>query len=650
MSETAVELETSNDSLQAQDEEDSPPVFNTYEWGQRHWEKLLDGHNADHVMQLNPSNPIFHFDPLTWKFRTDPDHAWSIPTGNRTPNREALKALRKAMEASGSLPPRHHRRHHEGETEAEKKERKARKRNLKKPSESVAATPMQMALQARGSHVGISWGGASPDKAGSTVSKVDQELKLKDQKKSKKSAKSNPTVVSQLSSTAPLPPTPAPLQIIEVTFYSVVLHWYDLTTYDDVPEEGEEGEKEEKISEDSIEESDEEGGESEDEGKRSLGEGKIEMTPKTMTLREAGERASQQAALLGDSRLVYILESREQNGESTKDWQTISVGYGSVFVHDNLRAKTTYSYRVRSMDHERGICSAWTEVLEVTTKRPPHTLQDVLIRIASNDIQGIIEILETGEVNPNAEDSIGFSPLMRAAQQDKVKLMQALIRHGADPNFQSREQRRTALMVAAFSGNHEAVKTLRLFEASYDLYDSSHLTAVHWAVDSGNMDLMEYILADGANIECADTQGWTPLHRTALVGTRTEGVCEVLIRYGAKLDRLDKDMKTPLMNATISNKGQIAQILVSRGADIFVANKDGRTVYDLACALERKGIWMLLEDIVKAQKMEISVLHGQGTKGGPAKIDRDEFENLDSFARQLAIKMREKPSIDPNRV
>ena len=35
--------------------------------------------------------------------------------------------------------------------------------------------------------------------------------------------------------------------------------------------------------------------------------------------------------------------------------------------------------------------------------------------------QGVIEILESGEVNPNTEDLMGFSPLMRAAQQNKTK-------------------------------------------------------------------------------------------------------------------------------------------------------------------------------------------------------------------------------------
>ena len=45
------------------------------------------------------------------------------------------------------------------------------------------------------------------------------------------------------------------------------------------------------------------------------------------------------------------------------------------------------------MDHERGICSAWSEILEVKTNRPPHTLQDVLLKIGSNDIQVVVVVI-----------------------------------------------------------------------------------------------------------------------------------------------------------------------------------------------------------------------------------------------------------------
>ena len=44
-------------------------------------------------------------------------------------------------------------------------------------------------------------------------------------------------------------------------------------------------------------------------------------------------------------------------------------------------------YRVRALDHERGIASPWGEVLAVTTNRSPYTIQDVLVRINANDIK-----------------------------------------------------------------------------------------------------------------------------------------------------------------------------------------------------------------------------------------------------------------------
>lgn len=669
-------IEFGDDAERAQqgepEEKEPPRTLGIYELDESRWEKMLYGCDESQVMQLKPLDMRWHFDPLTWKFRTETEHAWTVPTGNRTPNRAALKALHKKMREAEEPASRrhrhqqreqqrehhhHHHRHHKGD-DATKKEKKARKKGIKSTENPVSTQLVQVENQMPGSSEQsgpshVNWSVPNPDKTvysggGSRTEEPKKEKRDKKLKAKKQSGRSYEIDLSQVGSkTTTGPPQPPPLILIEVTFFSADLHWYDLMVVaDEDLKEGQmdEGEKAEKDStgQANVPEDENAKNEAKDAQKDDV---TTKTDVKTITLIEAERRASLEAKKLGDSRLVYILECREN--DTTKEWRPISVGYGRHYLDETLRSRTTYFYRVRALDRERGLYSPWSEVLEVTTNRPPHTLQDLLLKIAANDLAGIAEILESGEVNPNAEDPLGFSPLMRAAQQNKIKLMQALMRNGASADFQSKHQRRTALMVAAYSGRMEAVKCLRLFEASYDLYDSSRLSAVHWAVDSGNMDLMEYMLADGANIECMDNQGWTPLHRTALVGSRTEGVCEVLLRYGAKIDRLDKDMKTPLMNATISNKGQIAQILISRGADVFIQNKDGRTAYDLACALERKGTMMLLEDLAKAQKKEVSTLHGHGLKGGPAKMDGTEFANLDSIARQLAQKMRKKPSIDP---
>jgi ankyrin repeat protein len=68
-------------------------------------------------------------------------------------------------------------------------------------------------------------------------------------------------------------------------------------------------------------------------------------------------------------------------------------------------------------------------------------------------------------------------------------------------------------MVAALAGQVAAVKELRHHGASYDKKDKGGSTAVHWAVDSGNLELVDWMLDDGADIGIKDDNGWTPLMR-----------------------------------------------------------------------------------------------------------------------------------------
>ena len=45
---------------------------------------MLYGVDESKVMQLDPLNMRWHYDPLTWKFRTEAQHSWSVPTGSLT--------------------------------------------------------------------------------------------------------------------------------------------------------------------------------------------------------------------------------------------------------------------------------------------------------------------------------------------------------------------------------------------------------------------------------------------------------------------------------------------------------------------------------------------------------------------------------------
>ena len=48
----------------------------------------------------------------------------------------------------------------------------------------------------------------------------------------------------------------------------------------------------------------------------------------------------------------------------------------------------------------------------------------------------------------------------------------------------------------------------------YDMHDKGGSTPLHWAMDGGNLDLIKWMLKDGADVAATDINGWTPLLRT----------------------------------------------------------------------------------------------------------------------------------------
>uniref|UniRef100_A0A7N2LB40 Uncharacterized protein n=1 Tax=Quercus lobata TaxID=97700 RepID=A0A7N2LB40_QUELO len=76
--------------------------------------------------------------------------------------------------------------------------------------------------------------------------------------------------------------------------------------------------------------------------------------------------------------------------------------------------------------------------------------------------------------------------------------------------------------------------------------------------------------------------GCTPLHRAASTGNSE--VCELLIEEGAEVDAVDKAGQTPLMNAVICYDKEVALLLIRHGADVDVEDKEGYTVLGRASA------------------------------------------------------------------
>ena len=69
-------------------------------------------------------------------------------------------------------------------------------------------------------------------------------------------------------------------------------------------------------------------------------------------------------------------------------------------------------------------------------------------------------------------------------------------------------------------------------------------TVLHRTARDGDLDISEYLIEHGADVNAKDKWGWTPLHETAYYGYPE--ICELLIEHGADVNFKDEGGNTPL--------------------------------------------------------------------------------------------------------
>jgi hypothetical protein len=95
------------------------------------------------------------------------------------------------------------------------------------------------------------------------------------------------------------------------------------------------------------------------------------------------------------------------------------------------------------------------------------------------------------------------------------------------------------------------------------------------ASTKGDASTVQKLISEGANVNEADSSGYTPLIRAIWSG-KTETV-KVLLSRGADINAKDKNGSTPLLHAINYGYLDIAKILIDKGADVNVRDSDNNT-------------------------------------------------------------------------
>ncbi|KAL2091699.1 hypothetical protein ACEWY4_011515 [Coilia grayii] len=214
----------------------------------------------------------------------------------------------------------------------------------------------------------------------------------------------------------------------------------------------------------------------------------------------------------------------------------------------------------------------------------------------------VAELLVRHGASVNVADLWKFTPLHEAAAKGKYEICKLLLKHGADPTKKNRDGNMPLDMVK--DGDTDIQDLLRGDAALLDAAKKGCLarvqklcspenincrdtqgrnsTPLHLAAGYNNLEVAEYLLEHGADVNAQDKGGLIPLHNAASYGH--VDIAALLIKYNTCVNATDKWAFTPLHEAAQKGRTQLCALLLAHGADPTMKNQEGQTALDLATA------------------------------------------------------------------
>ena len=170
----------------------------------------------------------------------------------------------------------------------------------------------------------------------------------------------------------------------------------------------------------------------------------------------------------------------------------------------------------------------------------------------------------------------------------------------------------------AINNNHtEIVELLIANGANINVRDNDGYTPLYSAVSWGNKEVVKLLIANGADVNGKIKDGWTPLHRAAYQGEK-EAV-KLLIANGADVNAKNNNGSTPLYSAASGGRKEVAELFIAKRADVNAKNNNGNTPLHKAASKGKKEVAELLiakgADVNAKSKSGSTPLHRSAHRG-----------------------------------
>ncbi len=238
------------------------------------------------------------------------------------------------------------------------------------------------------------------------------------------------------------------------------------------------------------------------------------------------------------------------------------------------------------------------EHIQVNTYQHEYS-QLLFVAASRGDIGAIKALLDKG-ADINAQDNInGNTPLMYATAAGKISAMQYIISRGADIN-KITFTARNALHVAAIAENRDAFRIL--LKAGCNLS----------ALDIHSMRPFDYVSRDREGFAVYSMPDEFSMNKILISCTimNMQSCLRDALARGADIDCSDADGNTPLIIAVRYGLVDLIQLIFEYKPDLKKKNHRGYDVFETAAAMHDKLIIRLINELSGAQrKTESAPVH-----------------------------------------
>ena len=185
-------------------------------------------------------------------------------------------------------------------------------------------------------------------------------------------------------------------------------------------------------------------------------------------------------------------------------------------------------------------------------------------------------------------------PLVRAAWKNDIAAVAQLLSTALEVDKSDEATNTTALTYAVENNNREMIRLLLASGANINATNRQGETSLMHLRAVTDIDLVRDLIAAGADVNARTESGDTPLMRAA--EHCTFAVVKELIDAGADVNVKDEGGNTLLMQAAQNDDSEIVKFLISAGVSVEATNADGESALTLAASWEkRQNVEVLLD-------------------------------------------------------